>query len=87
MHNQGMAKIRDMINAHLYPVLSVVSAAALVGIFLQLDAALSNDAQRSQQAKNHNDCVKEIMSLTLDQKPNVLDTNSLAGAVRYCNGG
>ena len=82
-----MSKLRDMINAHLFPILGVVSTAALVGIFLQLDAALSNDAQRAQQAKNHNACVNEIMELEIDQIPNVLDRSGVAGAVRYCNGG
>ena len=82
-----MASARDLINAHLFPVLGVISTAALVGIFLQLDAALSNGANRSQQARNHNLCVKQIMELPLDQKPNVLDRDDLAGAVRYCSGG
>ena len=82
-----MSKARDIINAHLFPVLATLSTAALIGIFLQLDAALSNDAQRSMQAKNHNACVKSIMKLKSDKKPNVLDRNDIAGAVRYCNGG
>ena len=62
-----MASARDLINAHLFPVLGVISTAALVGIFLQLDAALSNGANRSQQARNHNLCVKQIMELHLDK--------------------
>ena len=78
-----MASTRDLINAHLFPVLGVISTATLVGIFLQLDAALSNGANRSQQARNHNLCVKQIMELPIDQKPNVLDRDDLAGAVRY----
>ena len=82
-----MSKVRDIINAHLFPVLGAVSTVTLIGIFLQLDAALSIDAQRSQQAKNHNACVKDIMALAIDEKPNVLDRRGIAGAVRYCNGG
>ena len=82
-----MGKARDLINAHLFPVLGVIATATLVGIFLQLDTALSNGANRSQQARNHNLCVKQIMELPIEQKPNVLDRGDLAGAVRYCNGG
>ena len=82
-----MSNVREIINVHLFPVLGVVATATLIGIFLQLDAALSNDAQRSQQAKNHNDCVKDILALTLEEKPNALDRSGIAGAVRYCNGG
>ena len=82
-----MASARDLINAHLFPLLGVISTAALVGIFLQLDAALSNGANRSQQARNHNLCVKQIMELPFDQKTNVLDRDDLSGAVHYCSGG
>ncbi|WP_413441750.1 hypothetical protein [Synechococcus sp. MIT S1220] len=82
-----MSKARDLVNGHLFPVLALVSTGTLIGIFLQLDAALSNDAQRSQQAKNFNDCVSTMMSLKKDEAPKTLERGVKAMAVRYCNGG
>ena len=77
----------NMLVIPYFVFLGTVSTVSLVGIFFQLDAALSNDAQRSQSAKFQNACITEIMNLPLDQIPNILDRSGLAGAVRYCNGG
>ena len=82
-----MSETRDLINAHLLPLLATVSTGTLVGILLIVDAGLSNLAQNSQQAKNHNECVYTIMNIPANQRPGSIELNGVAGAVRYCNGG
>jgi len=82
-----MSKTRDRVNAHLLPLLATVSTGTLVGILLIIDAGLSNLAQNSQQAKNHNECVYTIMNIPINQRPGSIEIDGIAGAVRYCNGG
>ena len=82
-----MSKTRDLVNAHLLPLLATVSTGTLVGIMLIIDAGLSNLAQNSQQAKNHNECVYTIMNIPINQRPGSIEIDGIAGAVRYCNGG
>lgn len=82
-----MSKTRDLINAHLLPILATVSTGSLVGILLIIDAGLSNLAQISQQAKNHNSCVYTIINMPENQRPRSIKLKGMAGAVRYCNGG
>ena len=82
-----MSKTRDLINAHLLPLLATVSTGTLVGILFIVDAGLSNLAQNSQKAKNHNECVYTIMNIPSNQRPGSIELKGIAGAVRYCNGG
>ena len=46
-----MRRPRDILHFALYPSVAVLSTATLIGIFFQLDAALSNGAQQAQWAK------------------------------------
>ena len=82
-----MSKARELINAHLFPVLAVVSTGAMVVIAVLLDAGLSNNAQLSQHAANHNSCVYTILNIPNNKKPQPIKITGIAGAVRYCNGG
>ena len=82
-----MSKARELINAHLFPVLAVISTGAMVMIAFLLDASLSNNAQLSQHAANHNSCVYTILNIPNNKKPQPIKITGIAGAVRYCNGG
>ena len=78
---------RGIILFGLYPTLSVLSTATLIGIFFELDAALSNSAQEAQRAKNHNSCVFRVMHAKTPSHRTSLESINIATAVRYCNGG
>ena len=82
-----MKHSRGIIQLFLYPTFAAVSTAALIGIFFQLDAALSNDAQQAQWAKNHNSCVFKVMNAKIQSQPISIGSINIATAVRYCNGG
>ena len=85
-----MTKAFKAIKNCYYPTISLVSTVALVGLFLQLDAALSNNAQSAQSAqmaKNHNSCVNKMMALTIEAKSKITVNIGIAEAVHYCNGG
>ena len=79
-------KVLSLVNLQLFPILGVISTGALVGIALLLDAGLSNIAQQSQYAANHNSCVYMILNMPSDKKPAKVEMAGIAGAVRYCNG-
>lgn len=82
-----MSNITARVNSVLMPTLGVLSTGALIGIFFELDALLSNGAQLAQWAKNHNSCVYMAIN---SQKSSGMVSNkkfNLAKAVRYCNGG
>lgn len=70
-----------------YPSLAVISTTALIGIFFQLDASLSNGAQEAQWAKNHNSCVFRIMNTKTPSQTTSAQSINIATAVHYCNGG
>lgn len=84
---KSMTKAFKGIKNYFYPAISLVSTVALVGLFLQLDAALSNNAQSAQMAKNHNSCVNKMMALTIEAKSKITVNIGIAEAVHYCNGG
>ena len=82
-----MGQSRNIIRLGLYPSLAVLSTATLIGIFFQLDAALSNGAQQAQWAKNHNSCVFRVMHAKNASQPVSRGSVNIATAVHYCNGG
>tara|TARA_B000000441_G_C21483196_1_gene199466 strand:+ start:184 stop:510 length:327 start_codon:yes stop_codon:yes gene_type:complete len=82
-----MSKSKNMISYGLLPVLALLSTTALIGIFFQLDASLSNSAQQAQWAKNHNSCVFSIMNAKTPNQAISISSINIATAVRYCNGG
>jgi len=82
-----MRTFKDIIRVGLYPSLAVLSTATLIGIFFELDAALSNSAQQAQWAKNHNSCVFRVMHAKTPSQPISIGRINIATAVRYCNGG
>ena len=82
-----MSYVRDIVRVGLYPSLAVLSTATLIGMFFQLDAALSNGAQQAQWAKNQNSCVFRVMHAKTPSQPISIDRINIATAVRYCNGG
>ena len=82
-----MGQSRNIIRLGLYPSLAVLSTATLIGIFFELDAALSNSAQQAQWAKNHNSCVFRVMHAKTSSQAISIGRINIATAVRYCNGG
>ena len=82
-----MKHFREIVRLGLYPSLAVLSTATLIGIFFELDAALSNSAQQAQWAKNHNSCVFMVMHAKSPNHPISMGSVNIATAVRYCNGG
>ena len=78
---------KEIIRWGLYPSLATASTAALIGIFFQLDAALSNGAQLAQWAKNHNSCVFWVRNAKTPSQPISMGKINIATAVHYCNGG
>ena len=82
-----MRRSRDILHFGLYPSVAVLSTATLIGIFFQLDAALSNGAQQAQWAKNHKSCVFMVMQAKSPNHPISMGSVNIATAVRYCNGG
>ena len=82
-----MKHFSEIVRLGLYPSLAVLSTATLIGIFFELDAALSNSAQEAQRAKNHNSCVFRVMHAKTPSHRTALESINIATAVRYCNGG
>ena len=82
-----MSNAKNMISYGLLPALALLSTTALIGIFFQLDASLSNGAQQAQWAKNQNSCVFSIMNAKTPNQAISINSINIATAVRYCNGG
>ena len=82
-----MKSTKEIIRFGFYPTLATASTAALIGIFFQLDAALSNSAQLAQWAKNHNSCVFWVSNAKTPSQPISMGKINIATAVNYCNGG
>ena len=82
-----MKHFRESVRLGLYPSLSVLSTATHIGIFFELDAALSNSEQQAEWAKNHNSCVFRVMHAKTPSQPISIGRINIATAVRYCNSG
>ena len=75
------------IQISFFSALSLLSTAALAGVFFQLDASLSNGAHLAQWAKNQNSCVYSMLHSKYPSKHISIERVNIATAVRYCNGG
>ena len=72
--------VREMINAHLFPVLALIGTASSVSIALSLGPIAG-------QASRWNKCYNAGMAYLGRIRPNVPPTELQAIATNYCNGG
>ena len=79
-HDGRKLNAREMINAHLFPVLALIATASSVSIALSL-GPIAGESSR------WNKCYNASMSWLQRQIPNLPEAERPALAVNYCNGG
>lgn len=75
-----MSKARDMINAHLFPVLALIATASSVSIALSLGAI-------GGQSVRWNKCFNTSLDWYQRNHPSLSLEEQKAWSARFCNGG
>ena len=79
-HDERKLSVREMINAHLFPVLALVTTASAVSIAMSL-------APVAEQASRWNKCYEAGLEWLKRSSPSIKGGDPTAIAANYCNGG
>ncbi len=79
-HDGRKLNVREMINAHLFPVLALIATASSVSIAISLNSV-------AQQASRWNQCYEAGLAWLDRNSPSIKGGDRTAIAANYCNGG
>jgi len=79
-HDGRKLTVREMINAHLFPVLALIATASSVSIALSLEPIAG-------ESSRWNKCYNASLGWLQRNIPNLPEAERPALAVNYCNGG
>jgi hypothetical protein len=79
-HDGRKLTAREMINAHLFPVLALIATASSVSIAISLNSV-------AQQASRWNQCYEAGLAWLDRNSPSIKGGDRTAIAANYCNGG
>ncbi|WP_259732913.1 hypothetical protein [Synechococcus sp. CS-1331] len=79
-HDERKLSVREMINAHLFPVLALAATASAISIAMSL-------APVAEQATRWNKCYDAGLAWLERSSPNIKGGDRKAIAANFCNGG
>ena len=79
-HDGRKLTAREMINAHLFPVLALIATASSVSIAISLNSV-------AQQASRWNQCYEAGLAWVERNTPSIKGGDRTAIAANFCNGG
>ena len=79
-HDGRKLSVREMINAHLFPVLALMTTASSVSIAISLTSV-------AQQASRWNQCYEAGLAWVERNSPSIKGGDRTAIAANFCNGG